>query len=58
MTLPEDVRAYPDAIAQALNQLRLAGVNGPYSGYWVLKPIPHCRRAATKDTRSSRTSSV
>ena len=31
MTLPEDVRAYPDVIAQALNQLRLAGVNGPYS---------------------------
>src|ERR1700730_4055566 len=30
MTLPADVRAYPDAIAQALNQLRLAGVNGPY----------------------------
>ncbi len=31
MTLPADVRAYPDAIAEALNQLRLAGVNGPYS---------------------------
>jgi uncharacterized linocin/CFP29 family protein len=30
-TLPADVRAYPDAIAQALNQLRLAGCNGPYS---------------------------
>jgi uncharacterized linocin/CFP29 family protein len=30
MTLPTDVRDYPDAIAQALNQLRLAGVNGPY----------------------------
>jgi uncharacterized linocin/CFP29 family protein len=30
MTLPADVRAYPDAIAQALNQLRLTGVNGPY----------------------------
>jgi uncharacterized linocin/CFP29 family protein len=29
--LPEDVRQYPDAIAQALSQLRLAGVNGPYS---------------------------
>src|SRR5215469_13414020 len=28
--LPEDVRQYPDAIAQALNQLRLVGVNGPY----------------------------
>ena len=29
MTLPADIRAYPDAIAQALSQLRLAGVNGP-----------------------------
>src|ERR1700749_3508513 len=31
MTLPADVRHYPDAIAQALGQLRLVGVNGPYS---------------------------
>ena len=31
MTLPADVRDYPDAIAQALTQLRLVGVNGPYS---------------------------
>ena len=31
MTLPGDVREYPDAIAQALSQLRLVGVNGPYS---------------------------
>ncbi len=30
-TLPADVRAYPDAIAHALSQLRLVGVNGPYS---------------------------
>jgi uncharacterized linocin/CFP29 family protein len=30
MTLPADVREYPDAIAQALSQLRLVGVNGPY----------------------------
>ena len=29
-TLPADIRAYPDAIAQALSQLRLVGVNGPY----------------------------
>ena len=29
--LPMDVRDYPDAIAQALSQLRLVGVNGPYS---------------------------
>ena len=31
MTLPSDVREYPDAIAQGLSQLRLVGVNGPYA---------------------------
>jgi uncharacterized linocin/CFP29 family protein len=31
MPLPADVRQYPDAIAQALSQLRLVGVNGPYA---------------------------
>jgi uncharacterized linocin/CFP29 family protein len=31
MTLPSDVREYPDAVAQALSQLRLVGVNGPYA---------------------------
>jgi uncharacterized linocin/CFP29 family protein len=31
MKLPADVRDYPDAVAQALSQLRLVGVNGPYS---------------------------
>jgi uncharacterized linocin/CFP29 family protein len=31
MTLPTDIRAYPDVIAQALGQLRLVGVDGPYS---------------------------
>jgi len=31
MALPAEVRQYPDAIAQALSQLRLVGVNGPYS---------------------------
>jgi uncharacterized linocin/CFP29 family protein len=30
-TLPADVREYPEAIAQGLSQLRLVGVNGPYS---------------------------
>jgi uncharacterized linocin/CFP29 family protein len=28
--LPEDTRAYPQAIAEAISQLRLVGVNGPY----------------------------
>jgi uncharacterized linocin/CFP29 family protein len=31
LTLPADVTAYPDAIAHALSQLRLEGVNGPYA---------------------------
>jgi hypothetical protein len=31
MTLPSDVREYPEAIAQGLSRLRLVGVNGPYS---------------------------
>ena len=31
MSLPADVRQYPDAIAHALSQLRLVGVNGPYA---------------------------
>ncbi|MGA2811396.1 MAG: family 1 encapsulin nanocompartment shell protein [Candidatus Acidiferrum sp.] len=31
LTLPGDVRGYPEAIAQALSRLRLVGVNGPYA---------------------------
>lgn len=31
VTLPADVKGYPDAVAQAVSQLRLAGVNGPYT---------------------------
>jgi uncharacterized linocin/CFP29 family protein len=31
LALPADVRQYPEAIAQALSQLRGVGVNGPYS---------------------------
>jgi len=31
MALPTEVRAYPEAIARAVSQLRLVGVNGPYS---------------------------
>jgi len=31
LALPEDPRGYPDVIAQALSELRLAGVDGPYS---------------------------
>jgi uncharacterized linocin/CFP29 family protein len=31
LTLPPNVRGYPGAVAQAVSQLRLAGVNGPYA---------------------------
>ena len=31
LTLSSDVRGYPGAVAQAVSQLRLAGVNGPYA---------------------------
>jgi uncharacterized linocin/CFP29 family protein len=31
MTLPADVLTYPEAVAEALRYLRIAGVNGPYS---------------------------
>jgi uncharacterized linocin/CFP29 family protein len=31
MTLPSSVNGYPGVVAQAVSQLRLAGVNGPYA---------------------------
>jgi uncharacterized linocin/CFP29 family protein len=31
LALPADVKSFPDAVAQAVSQLRLAGVNGPYT---------------------------
>ncbi len=31
LALPDDPRGYPDVISQALTELRLAGVDGPYS---------------------------
>jgi uncharacterized linocin/CFP29 family protein len=31
LTLPADVKRYPDVVAQAVSQLRLAGVNGPHA---------------------------
>ena len=31
LTLPADVKSYPGTVAQAVSQLRLAGVNGPYA---------------------------
>lgn len=31
LTLPAEIRDYPDVVSQAVSALRLAGVNGPYS---------------------------
>jgi uncharacterized linocin/CFP29 family protein len=45
--LPVDVRDYPDAIAHALSQLRLVGVNGPYSV--VLGADEYTALAETRD---------
>jgi uncharacterized linocin/CFP29 family protein len=44
---PADVREYPDAIAHALSQLRLVGVNGPYSV--VLGADEYTALAETRD---------
>src|ERR1700685_2087309 len=46
-TLPADVREYPDAVAHALSQLRLVGVNGPYSV--VLGADEYTALAETRD---------
>jgi uncharacterized linocin/CFP29 family protein len=47
LTLPADIRHYPDAIAQALNQLRLVGVEGPYSA--LLSADAYTALAETSD---------
>lgn len=47
MALPPDVRLYPDVIAQSLSQLRVAGVNGPYSV--VLDADAYTAVAETRD---------
>jgi uncharacterized linocin/CFP29 family protein len=45
--LPSDVRQYPEAFAQALSQLRLVGVNGPYS--ILLSADAYTELAETRD---------
>ena len=47
VTLPTDVANYPDAIAHALSELRLVGVNGPYSV--VLGAEPYTAVAEARD---------
>jgi uncharacterized linocin/CFP29 family protein len=46
-SLPADVRKYPEAFAQALSQLRLVGVNGPYS--ILLSADAYTKLAETSD---------
>jgi uncharacterized linocin/CFP29 family protein len=57
LTLPADVRGYPEAIAQALSRLRLVGVNGPYSVLMGAEAYTGSPRPATTDTRCWSTSS-
>ena len=47
VTLPPEVAGYPDAVAQAVSQLRLAGVNGPYA--LVLGAAPYTAVGAGSD---------
>jgi uncharacterized linocin/CFP29 family protein len=47
VSLPTDVANYPDAIAHALSELRLVGVNGPYSV--VLGDEPYTAVAEARD---------
>jgi uncharacterized linocin/CFP29 family protein len=46
-TLPADVRKYPEVFAQALSQLRLVGVNGPYA--MLLSADAYTELAETSD---------
>ena len=45
--LPSDVRNYPDVVSQAISQLRLAGVNGPYRA--VLSADAYTAVSETRD---------
>lgn len=47
IALPDDPRGYPDAVAQALTHLRLAGVEGPYA--LVLDAVAYTAVADTRD---------
>src|SRR5215469_12407991 len=46
-SLPADVRQYPEAIAQALSQLRIVGVSGPYAV--LLSADAYTELAETRD---------
>jgi uncharacterized linocin/CFP29 family protein len=47
MALPAEIRAYPEVIARAVSQLRLVGVNGPYSA--VLSSDAYTALSETSD---------
>jgi uncharacterized linocin/CFP29 family protein len=47
VTLPADIIDYPDAIAHALSELRLVGVNGPYAV--ILGAEPYTAVAEARD---------
>ena len=38
LTLPSDIKGYPDTVAKAVSELRLAGVNGPYALFLGSEP--------------------
>jgi len=47
LSLPDEVRAYPEAVAEALSALRLVGVGGPYAA--VLSAEAYTRASETSD---------
>ena len=47
LALPADVKSYPNAVAQAVSQLRLVGVNGPYA--LLLGAQPYTAISGTSD---------
>ena len=47
LSLPADIGAYPEAVARAVDALRLAGVNGPYA--LVLGAEPYTRLTGGSD---------
>ncbi len=47
LQLPADVKGYPAAVAQAVSQLRVAGVNGPYT--LVLGQAPYTSVSGASD---------
>jgi uncharacterized linocin/CFP29 family protein len=57
VTLPADVREYPDAIAQSLSQLRLVVSTAPTPCCSAPTPTPHSPKPATTDTLCWSTSS-